>query len=186
MRTVLITPATWLPFEVEAIKDRPELRLSGITEDDVTVAEAIQAAVEAYQEYTRRILCRSTWDLYLDEFPEDDDVIETPAPLASVESLKYVDSSGTTITLASSEYCVGTADPLAGRIQKIGSSTAWPLALERIDSVIVRFIAGYSCPNEIPRMIKDGLLLKIQEIMDGVDRSAAYEAKWLLRRIFIA
>ena len=50
MRTVLILPAEFRPFEVDDIKDRPELRIS-TGDDDPALDDMIQGAIEAYEEF---------------------------------------------------------------------------------------------------------------------------------------
>jgi uncharacterized phiE125 gp8 family phage protein len=186
MRIVPVTGCLWLPFEVDAIKDRPEIRGVDATAEDVNLAEAIQGAVQDFEDYTGRILCRSTWDLFLDAFPDAGDVIETPGPLISVESIQYYDSANSLMSLSVSDYYVAIGDLLVGKIGMSTAAVSWPDTYARADAVVIRFVAGYPNPNSIPRMIKDGLLLKIQEVMDGVDRSQAYQRKWTLRRMCIA
>jgi hypothetical protein len=46
----------------------------------------------------------------------------------------------------------------------------------------VRFVAGYADPSEIPPRVIDGLMLKIQELYDGIDRQSAYESCWMADR----
>lgn len=175
MRKVLIVPATFKPFEVAQIKLRPELRVAG-SADDLIIADLLQSAVEAYEEYTDQILCLSTWDLYLDAFP-DADGIETPAPLSSVTSISYLDSTGASQSLASSVYAVDTTHPLAGRIV-LKSSQSWPAVIDQINCVTVRIVAGYANAASISQRIRDGLLAKVQEIYYGTDLASIYEANW--------
>ena len=68
MRTVLVTAATFQPLEVDEIKVRPELRIT-TDDDDINLKAYIRSAVKSYEDYTGRVLCASTWDLYCDEFP---------------------------------------------------------------------------------------------------------------------
>lgn len=177
MRITLVTRAAFWPFEREMIKSRPELKITG-SDQDRTVDEMIQSAVEAYEEYSQQILRESTWDLYLDSFPRE---IETPAPLISVDSISYLDESGTLQPLSDSVYTVDTSGRLTGRISlKHGQS--WPYSLRQANAVVVRILAGYANPDSIPRLIKDGMLLKMQEILYGTDLSLAYEACWATYR----
>lgn len=180
MRKVLITPATFKPLEVEAIKVRPELRVTE-TIDDLILADHLEGAIGAYQDYTNNILCLSTWDLYLDEFPEGD--IETPGPLSSVESLKYYDSTGNLQTFSAANYIVDGTVPLMGRISLIPGNS-WPSTDGRVNSVIVRLLAGYSSPNAIPQRIKDGLIMKIHELYDVVNCENAYFENWKANKRF--
>lgn len=177
MRLKLVTPATFEALTVDEIKDRPELRITG-TDDDATLAAFIRSAVNAYEDFTGHILCQSTWDLYLDEFPDE---IELPAPLQSVTSITYKDSSGVSQTLATTYYTSDTTSSVYGRVVlKYGQS--WPSSYDEINVITVRFVAGYADVSEIPPRVIDGLLLKIQELYDGINRQAAYEACWMFDR----
>jgi len=160
-------------MEVEAIKIRPEMHVAG-TASDLIIADHLQSAIEAYEEYTDNILCRSTLDLYLDEFPDE---IETPGPLYDVTSISYLDSSGATQTLAETVYVFDGSIALAGRIApKNGQS--WPSTLQQINAVTIRAEIGYANAASVPQRIKDGLLAKVQEIYYGTDLEAIYEACW--------
>lgn len=184
MRKVLVTAATFMPIDVELAKLRPELRLEG-TDDDLLLADFILSAAEAYEEFTNNVLCRSTWDLYLDAFP-DSDTIETPGPLCEhtldsppvdATSITYYDESNVLQTLATTVYKVDVTDPLCGRITlKYGQS--WPSTYSETNVVIVRFTAGYENSGAIKRSVKDGLMAKVQELYDGVDRAPIYYSLW--------
>ncbi len=190
MRRVLVTPAGFEPLDLEMVKARPELRIAGPT-DDAVIADMIRSAVEAYEEYTGNVLCLSTWDLYLDGFPghhhhHPHDAIETPAPLAQISgdsppvdvtSIAYLDGSGSSRMLPSSHYKLDMSSEVVGRIV-LRHGQSWPHALHEANSVVVRFAVGYADADSIPRRIKDGLLLKIQELYYGGDLSASYQACW--------
>jgi uncharacterized phiE125 gp8 family phage protein len=174
MKKVLVTAATFKPLEVEAVKVRPELRIAAAT-DNLVVADLIQSAIEAYEEFTNNVLCLSTWDLYFDEFPDE---IETPGPLSSITSVKYLDTSGAEATLATTVYKASTSNnPLFGLITlKYGQS--WPSAYSEADAVYARAVLGYANAAAIPQLIKNGLIAKIQELYYGIDMRARYEADW--------
>lgn len=180
MRKILVTPATFKPLEVEAVKVRPELRIASAT-DNIVVADMIQSAIEAYEEYTNGVLCRSTWDLYLDRFPRGRE-FETPGPLASITSITYLDSSGASQTLATSVYTVDITIPFVGRIA-LKSGECWPGTYSEPNAVIIRAAIGYANAAAIPQKIKDGLLAKIQELYYGIDMSAKYLNDWRNHRI---
>jgi uncharacterized phiE125 gp8 family phage protein len=180
MRKVLVTAATFKPLEVALVKRRPELRLTSSTsaDEDLVIADMIESATEAYEEYTNNILCLSTWNLYLDVFPNE---IEVPGPLSSVVSITYLDTDGVLQTLATTVYKVDTTSPLAGRITlKYGEE--WESTYPEANAVIVQFIAGYANAGAIPQRIKDGLIAKIQELYYGGDLSVIYKNRWLANR----
>jgi uncharacterized phiE125 gp8 family phage protein len=177
MNKVLITPATFDPITVEEIKARPEIRIDASNhDDDPNLAQMLKSAIEAYQNFTGRVLCSSTWDLYLDAFPDE---IELPAPLVSVTSIGYYDANNALQTpLATTYYKVSTRNPIFGLITlKYGQT--WPDTYPERDVVIVRFVSGYASAEDIPQTIKDGLLAKVQELYDGIDRTIIYEGCWI-------
>lgn len=181
MRTVLITPATYLPFELDVLKARQEIRVT-TTDDDDNLMAAQVAAIEEYEDFTGHILRESTWDLYLDCFPDSGE-IELPAPLQSVTSVTYTDTAGASQTLSASTYVVDTTSRIAGRVV-LAYNQSWPSTYDQINAIRVRFVAGYSDPADIPQKKLDGLVAKIQEIYDGINRSAIYEGLWQADRAF--
>ncbi len=183
MRKILVEAATFKPLEVELIKVRPEVRGLVSETDNLLIADFLEAAIEGYQEFTNGILCRSTWDLYLDRFPRHHGEISTPAPLASVTSITYLDASGASQTLAEPVYSVDISDPLSGRIA-LTYGQCWPSACCQANAVTVRFLAGYANAAAIPHRIKDGLIAYIQEMLTGADLGAVYHERWsAFRRI---
>lgn len=174
MRKVLVTPAMWQPLDIEDMKLRPEIRGFTTDDDDPVLLGFMLSAIEAYQEYTGHILCRSTWDLYLDAF---EDEIELPSPLSSISSVNYRDSNGVWQVLATTYYTYDTTDAVKARLTLKYDQT-WPSTYDEINSVRIRFVAGYVDAESIPYRVKDGLLLKIQELYDGIDRRAWYESCW--------
>lgn len=174
MKKVLVTPATFEALEVDEIKVRPELRITG-TSDDITLAAFIRSAVREYEDFTGHILCRSTWDLYLDTLEGE---IELPAPLSSVTSITYLDTEGVSRTLATTYYMADSYSDVYGRIV-LKYNQSWPSVYGQTNSVTVRFVAGYADPSDIPPRIIDGLMLKIQELYDGINRQDAYRSCWI-------
>ena len=178
MRTVLITPATFQPMEVDEIKLRPELRISG-TDDDLTISAMLQSAINAYEDYTGHILCRSTWEC-----------ISTSGRRRSKHSRAARERNFDNV----SRHDRRLADIRGSKIHRghdrarswgaWHSPTANPGRRYTTRSTRSRYVSlqGYADPSDIPSRVKDGLLFKIQELYDGVDRSAAYEGCWMADR----
>jgi len=171
----LITAATFQPFEVEEIKLRPQVRGLADPNDDAVLLAAMQSAIEEYQWYTGHILCSSVWDAYLDEWP--DDYIELPAPLVSVSSINYRDSAGTWQITTAADYAVDISSPVRGRVT-LAYGKSWSSIYDEVGSIRIRFVAGYPDAESIPYRVKDGLMYKIQELYDGIDRTMLYRACW--------
>lgn len=118
-----------------------------VNDDDVWALGAIRAAREYAELVQQRQLLTATWRLSLDRFPDGEIKIPLP-PLQSVSSIAYVDSSGTTTMLSSTQYLVST-DSEPGRITP-AYSCYWPQTRTQMEAVKITFIAGYTSAVNIP------------------------------------
>jgi uncharacterized phiE125 gp8 family phage protein len=99
----------------------------------------------------------ATWKLYLDDFP--DEIELTKLPVASVTSITYVSTSGTTTTLPANQYQTSSACPdCPGRISP-AYGCAWPSVRGGFEQVVVTFTAGYGAAAAVPQAAKHALLL---------------------------
>jgi hypothetical protein len=180
MKTILITPATFAPMEVDYIMARPEIRglIGGTNNDRLLIADFLASAINAYEEYRNGPLCSSIWDMYLDSIPDE---IELPVPLADSVVITYLDSAGASTILAAATYKTDIADPVVGRVT-LAYGQSWPTTYDQANSVVVRFTAGYASVAAIPARIKDGLVAYIQGMLSGVDMSAVAYERWSDRR----
>lgn len=133
-------------------------RIDG-TDDDAYIEGLITAARNQVETETGRSLITTTWTWTLDRFPSGD-VLEVPrSPLRSVSSITYVDTNGTTQTLATTVYDVDTQrDP--GRIF-LKYQQVWPVVRSIQNSIVVTFSAGYGTANDIPRNLKLGMMILV-------------------------
>lgn len=150
-------PITWAECKVH-------LKLDDDTEQ-AYVETLIAAAREYVEAQLGRALYTQTWTLKLDGFRDDgqvvkDGIITIPnPPLASVSSITYVDTNGTTQTLSASSYTVNTqADP--GRIYE-AYSYVWPDTRDTEDCVTITYVAGWSTVATIPKTIKQAMLMLV-------------------------
>lgn len=132
-----------------------------ISADDSYIDTLVKAAREFVEQYTRRALITQTWDLWLDEFPDGDELLLGYAPLQSVTHVKYVDSDGATATMTATDYVV---DPYnePGKVVLKGSAN-WPTTtLRAVNGVNVRFVAGYgTASTSIPQPILHAMKLLV-------------------------
>jgi len=122
----------------------------------------IQAARQHAETKLRRYIVTQTLDLHLDRFPCW--TIKLP-PLQSVTSITYVDSNGTTQTLAADQYLVDTTTEPARITPAFG--LVWPVTQYRNNAVTVRFVAGYAT---VPACVKNWMLIRIKTLWDGRDQ----------------
>lgn len=124
------------------------------------ITALITAARQQCESITRRALISQTWDLYLPAFPAAGQAIEVPlSPLASVESITYVDADGVTQTWDAADYTVdAVTEP--GLIVP-AYSKSYPSVRVIPNAVKVRFIAGYGAAADVPEGIKQAMRMLI-------------------------
>lgn len=111
------------------------------TDDDDMITTFIAAAtshVDGPVGFLGRALIDQTWELTLDEFPDNEIKIPIP-PLIAVESVKYDDTAGVEITIDPQDY---TVDAVSEPGWVLPEST-WPATFDGINAVRIRFRAGY-------------------------------------------
>lgn len=136
------------------------IRLASQAAEDDLLTAIMYAGIEHVENITRRKLLTQTWEYYLDEFP-DVDFIKIPfGNLASVTSIIYKDSAGTTTTLTeNTDYLVETNGEGIGRIVlpygvSWPSFTAWPSK-----PITIKFVCGWTTAALVPYSIKAALKL---------------------------
>lgn len=118
--------------------------------DDSFVESLVSRATRYCENVTKRQFAAATWQLTLDCFPT---CIYVPRPpLTAVSSITYVDTEGSTQTLATSKYRVDTnSEP--GRITE-AYLESWPTTREVTEAVTVTFTAGYSTiPDDLKHAV---------------------------------
>lgn len=155
----IVTAPTWEPVVISQAK--LHLRIEDTThDDDEMLTWQIKAAREHVERRTNRQLCTATWDLYLDEFPDE---IEMPyPPLASVTSIKYLDDNGVEQTLAASVYSVDTG--IEPGVIRLAYDQSWPSFRSVENAITVRFVAGWASLGAVPSSLRAAVLLKMSEL----------------------
>ena len=156
-----------LPVSVEDVKAQSRIDLN--IEDDV-IGRQIGTAVEMLEATTRRRIITQTWDMKWDRFPSSGEVMTlTYPPISSVTSVKYVDSNGDEQTWAATKYetSLPTGDyAKCGRLQPVFGEV-WPTTRSTLDAVVVRVVAGYGDPGDVPEGLTTGMLLFIGNLFEN-------------------
>lgn len=143
------------------------LRVDG-TDDDALITALIVAAREAAEHITGRALMPQTLELALDAFYEFNRdhpgrhayrVILPRPPVASITSVKYVDTTGTLQTLDPSAYVLDDYSEPARLVPAYG--TCWPATRCQENAVLIQYEAGYADAASVPQQIKSWMLLRI-------------------------
>ncbi|MEQ1614478.1 MAG: phage head-tail connector protein [Hyphomicrobiaceae bacterium] len=120
---------------------KAHLKILHANED--TELEALLATAHSYAEsYTNSALRQKTLEGALPGFPLSGVIHLTWAPLFSVTSVKYVDTSGVLQTMDSSQYQIIKRGPVA-RIER-PAGVSWPETAPKSEAVLVTWVAGYA------------------------------------------
>ena len=132
-----------------------------ISDDDTLVGALIKAGREYMEQRCRRAFVSQTWDLFLDDWPEGDEIKIPLPPLQSVAGVYYIDSDGATATFGTANYLVDT-NRQPGRIVLKGAA-GWPsTTLRESSGVQVRFTAGYgSAGSTVPQPLRQAVLMLV-------------------------
>ena len=153
----LVTGPTIEPVSLAEIRAHCRVDESA---DDGLLAGYILAA-RAYLEATTGLsLVSQTWEMTLEEWP-DEDCIELPRqPVQSITSIQYYDTANTLQTLGAGVYEIDV-NRFPAEIELTEGST-WPATYDRQAAILVRFVAGYgSAPGSIPEPIRQAILLMV-------------------------
>lgn len=135
-----------------------------VGEDDTTqdskIERDLRAARHQVEDYLRAGLVTQTWVYAQDRFT-DEILLPMAAPLASVTSVQYYDTSGVLQTLSASVYTVDTrSEP--GRIV-LAPDQQWPqVQAGRTLAVVVTYVVGRAVANVDPRA-QDAILLLVAD-----------------------
>lgn len=169
---------TVVPISVDEAKSWAKIEVDN---DNDIVTDLIDEAVQRCEEVSGLSLNTQTWVLTLDSFTDEQNGCRYDAsirgsgligtglgsaigwyvklarpPVLSVTSLTYVDTSGTTQTLASSGYQVDTTDRPGRIIPAYG--TVWPVVRGQLAAITITYQAGFgSNATDVPADIRGRL-----------------------------
>jgi uncharacterized phiE125 gp8 family phage protein len=164
---LITAPEAW-PVSLEEAKKH--LRVDVDDDNDM-----IEAMIEAATDYCNgptgwlgRALVEQTWELVLDEFPDDEIKIPLP-PLIAVDFIKYDNAAGEEITMSASDYTVdNVSEP--GWVLPVGD---WPTTFESVNAVRIQFRCGWpddggSPPVQtVPGVIKAAIKLIVGNLYEN-------------------
>jgi uncharacterized phiE125 gp8 family phage protein len=133
---------------------------SSNTAHDGHLLSLITAASLFTEQRLGHALILGTWDFFRNSFPVSVLPIVLPlAPLSSVTSIKYYAPDGTLTTWGSSNY---TAIPREPSEIHLAPNCNWPAIQTRVESVQVRFVAGYgTTPDAVPMPLRQAVLMLV-------------------------
>ena len=153
-------------------------------EDDTEILGLVRAATAQAEAFCRRRFVTQQWRLTLDAFPAGAIILLYP-PLASVQSVKYVDQAGDLQTLDAGAYVV-RSDETPGRIVR-AYDTSWPTVRAEEGAVRVEFTCGYGGAAAVPDAAKRAVLLIVgtlyanrETVAPVAMQAVPQSAEWLL------
>lgn len=167
----LVSPPSVEP--VTLAETKAQLRLDTDVEDTY-VSALITAARERVELFLRRALITQTYEYTIDRFPVNAFLIYTTSfldlprpPLQSVEWIRYINTAGSQQTLPPETYVVDASSNEMGRVA-LAWNQFWPITRWSINSVVIRFVAGYGDKAEdIPQAIRHGILIEISNLYEN-------------------
>ena len=152
MAVTVTTAPSEEPIAVSEAKDHCRVTAN---DDDTYIGGLFQAVREWCEAYTHRAFVTRTLKLTMDVFPS---VILLPQPpVGTVSSIKYVDTNGDEQTVDTDIYDVDDETEPGRIVEAYGQQ--WPTARSQINAVYVALTAGYGAAADVPRTIKQGMLL---------------------------
>ena len=168
MGYTLVTAPTSEPISLAQAKLHLRLDdIGGSHPDDSLITSLITAVRQFAEQETRRSLITQTWRYTADGFHcyGGGEIWLEKGPVTAISSITYLDTTGATQTLASTEYTAELTGPLARVAPAFGK--AWPAALPQIGAVAVNFIAGYGAADVVPHGIRQWMLLRLRALYDN-------------------
>lgn len=165
----LITPPAAEPVTLAQAKSH--LRVDH-TNDDALISSLIVASRGYCENFTARAFITQTWELVIDEFPANEIMIPLP-PLQSVVSISYDDPAALETVISSSSYAVDTVSQPGWVLPP--ANVGWPSTFDSINTVRIRFIAGYApgttspvdLAENVPQSIKAAILLYVGQLYEN-------------------
>jgi uncharacterized phiE125 gp8 family phage protein len=164
---VVVTPPTIEPITLDQAK---EDRRVDTSDDDATILSKLREARRQLENRYQRAILTQTLRLSLDCFPGNSywagiytgwmsgrGVIELRPPVQSVTSVTYLDPSGASQTMASSDYLLD-ADSQPGRLVPT-LNKVWPATAQLPGAVKVTFVSGATSADLVPDEIKAAVKL---------------------------
>lgn len=155
------SPAQSWAEPVTLTEAKKQARIDGSHEDAYIESILIPAARQHCEKLQGSALVNRQWVLTMDAFPSGR-ILEIPLrPVVSIQSVTYIDPSGTLQTLDAAEYIVDVAS-FHARLQAV---TDWPATADQISAVHVAFTAGPE--DAAPESIKQAVLLLVCHWFDN-------------------
>lgn len=152
-----------------------------MTAEDIYLSSLITTAREICESYQGRAYITRTYELTLDEWPDDDE-LELPMPPAiEIVSIVSTLAAGTSETWDAAQYYLD-ASGFVGRLSPAYGYT-WPSwVLRELAGIEITFTAGYGATAAtVPNRVKHAMMMLIGELYENredTDKMQGYAMPW--------
>lgn len=155
MALKLITGPAVEPVSRAEVKDSLGIR-DTVSDDKI---DRLIIAARKYAENNMRIaIINQTWELALDQFPEEIELTKTPA--SSITQITYIDTAGSTQTLSALTYGLDNYGVRHWVLPAIDQE--WPDTYDTANAVKVRWVAGFGADSTaVPEEIRQAIMLTV-------------------------
>jgi uncharacterized phiE125 gp8 family phage protein len=161
----LITPPVLEPLTLAEIK--ADMRIDHAS-DDATLTRNMAEAREWIERRLQTKLLTQTWEYIFDAFPTNE--IRLPfGPVQSIVQIAYDDGLGVEQILSEGDYYLDDASYQVNHQPWVFPTAGWPVTLDAINAVRIRFVAGYVTAAEVAPSVRAAFRLKVRELFDGDD-----------------
>jgi uncharacterized phiE125 gp8 family phage protein len=131
-----------------------------ISDDDAYITALIVAAREYCEAIDWCAYLTQTIELWLEDWPLDDEIELPRPPLQSVTKIEYYDVNDVKYTLPTTVYAADVVS-VPGAIVLRYLQT-WPtIVLREYNAICVTYVAGWDTPAYLPQVIKQAILLLV-------------------------
>jgi uncharacterized phiE125 gp8 family phage protein len=165
LRYKLKTAPTTYPASLADLKRNLRIPTADVdTDRDTLLQDLLYEAVIASQNATGRQYCPATYILYLDEYPENDEVEITLGPVSEIVSVKYyAQGSASLTTVAAADYQLDNSE-LTARLRFLESFTP---DTDKMNVIEIEFETGWAAignqADALPTDLKQAVILRASE-----------------------
>ena len=139
-------------------------------DDDSYISNFVIPAARVWAEtVTHRAFITQTWVLKLNGFGCGGPIYLPRPPLVSITTITYTDTAGTAGTAWAASSSGYTLEQPSGEHALHASirpsySVSYPSTRDIVDSVVITYVAGYGAASTVPKGIKHGMLMVMDDL----------------------
>ena len=162
-------------------------RLTATGLDSLITSDYIPAARRLCEQRTGRSLITQTIVYSAENWPAGDEIPLEHGPVASITSITYRDTNGTTQTLSSAAYELRRDSDYSSACVCLLPGYSWPSLGDYENAAIVTFVAGYGAASDIPKELRAWVIAAVAEMLrtDSLDIPRDFAAGLLDRAAYL-